>query len=152
MLAEGAEVVYGPQRKRARLIRKASGGTWIIEIGSVRLKASTADLLPVRATKTDSPLYDIELARQSDESPARASFELNLRGFRLAEALAAVERQIDLASLQGMSLFSIIHGTGEGVLGKGIHDYLRSSPVVEDYHFARPEEGGYGKTIVRLKV
>ncbi|PKL06192.1 MAG: endonuclease MutS2 [Spirochaetae bacterium HGW-Spirochaetae-9] len=151
-LVEGAEVVYGTQRKRARLIRKASNNTWIIEIGSVRLKASTADLLPVSATKLDRPLYDVELARGSDENLARASFELNLRGFRLAEALAAVERQIDLASLQGLSLFSIIHGTGEGVLGKGIHDYLRSSPVVEDYHFARPEEGGYGKTIVRLKV
>lgn len=151
-LTEGAEVLYGPQRKRARLIRKASGGAWIIEIGSVRLKASTADLLPVRAAKTDSPLYDIELARQSDESLARAGFEINLRGFRLAEALAAVERQIDLASLQGLSLFSIIHGTGEGVLGKGIQDYLKTNPAVEDYHFARPEEGGYGKTIVRLKV
>ncbi|MDP2791107.1 MAG: Smr/MutS family protein [Rectinemataceae bacterium] len=151
-LVEGAEVVYGPQRKRARLIRKASGSTWIIEIGSVRLKVSAADLLPAQAARIDRPAYDVELARGSDENTARASFELNLRGFRLAEALAAVERQIDLASLQGLSLFSIIHGTGEGVLGKGIHDYLRSSPVVEDYHFARPEEGGYGKTIVRLKV
>jgi DNA mismatch repair protein MutS2 len=151
-LTEGAEVLYGSQRKRARLIRKASGGTWIIEIGSLRLTASKADLLPVQEAKVDGPHYDIELARRSDEGPSRASFELNLRGFRLAEALAAVERQIDLASLQGLSLFSIIHGTGEGVLGKGIHDYLRSSPVVEDYHFARPEEGGYGKTIVRLKV
>ncbi len=151
-LAEGDEVAYGPQRKRARLIRKASGGTWIIEIGSVRLKAAAADLLPAQTARVERPLYDLELAHGSDEGSARASFELNLRGFRLAEALAAVERQIDLASLQGLGLFSIIHGTGEGVLGKGIHDYLRTSPVVEDYHFARPEEGGYGKTIVRLKV
>ena len=75
-----------------------------------------------------------------------------MRGFRLAEALEAVERQVDAASLQGLNLFSIIHGTGEGVLGKGIHDYLRSNGAVEDYHFARPEEGGYGKTIVRLKA
>ena len=63
-----------------------------------------------------------------------------------------MERQVDAASLQGLSLFSIIHGTGEGVLGKGIHEYLKSNPAVEDYHFARPEEGGYGKTIVRLKA
>ena len=54
-------------------------------------------------------------------------------------------------SLQGLSLFSIIHGTGEGILGKGIHDYLRRQPAVAEYHFARPEEGGYGKTVVRLK-
>jgi DNA mismatch repair protein MutS2 len=62
-----------------------------------------------------------------------------------------VERQVDAASLQGLSLFQIVHGTGEGVLGRGIQEYLRSHPAVADFHFARPEEGGYGKTIVRLK-
>ena len=69
----------------------------------------------------------------------------------MQEALEAVERQIDAAALQGLQLFSIIHGTGEGILGRGIHEYLRGNPAVQDYHFARPEEGGYGKTVVRLK-
>ena len=63
----------------------------------------------------------------------------------------AVEKQVDAASLQGLGMFQILHGTGEGVLGKGVHEYLRNHPAVADYHFARPEEGGYGKTIVRLK-
>jgi DNA mismatch repair protein MutS2 len=150
--AEGEEVMYGPYGKRARLIRKASGGRCVIEIGSMRLTVARSDLMPVEEKKSDRPVYDVELAPAGAEGTARASFELDLRGFRLLEALGAVERQIDAASLQGLSLFSIIHGTGEGILGKGIHDYLRSNPAVDDYHFARPEEGGYGKTIVRLKA
>jgi len=152
VLAEGSEALYGPQRKRVRLIRKAAAGKWIIETGSLRLTAAEADLVPVRSSGPDRPAYDVELAAAGPGASIRASFELNLRGFRLGDALAAVERQIDAASLQGLNLFSIIHGTGEGILGRGIHEYLKSSPAVEDYHFARPEEGGYGKTIVRLKA
>ncbi|HWR11616.1 MAG TPA: Smr/MutS family protein [Rectinemataceae bacterium] len=152
VFAEGEEVMYGPYRKRARLIRKASGGKCVIEIGSMRLTVAKTDLTPVEEKKSDRPVYDVELAPADAEGPARASFELDLRGFRLLEAIGAVERQIDAASLQGLSLFSIIHGTGEGILGKGIHDYLKSNPAIDDYHFARPEEGGYGKTIVRLKA
>ncbi len=152
ILAEGAEVLYGPSRRRARLIRQASAGKWVIEIGSLKLTVAEGDLAAAEESAAERPAYDVELAPRGAEGPARASFELDLRGFRLAEALEAVERQVDAASLQGLNLFSIIHGTGEGVLGKGIHDYLRSNGAVEDYHFARPEEGGYGKTIVRLKA
>ena len=95
---------------------------------------------------------DVELASGSGEGRPKAVFELDLRGFRLAEALAALERQVDAASLSGLNLFSIIHGTGEGILGPGIHAFLKSNPAVADYHFARPEEGGYGKTVIRLKA
>ena len=151
-LAEGAEVLYGPSRRRARLIRQASAGKWVIEIGSLKLTVAEGELAAAEESAAERPAYDVELASRGAEGPVRASFELDLRGFRLAEALEAVERQVDAASLQGLNLFSIIHGTGEGVLGKGIHDYLRSNGAVEDYHFARPEEGGYGKTIVRLKA
>lgn len=153
-LAEGSEALYGPYKKRARLLRKDQSGKWLIEIGSLRLSVEEGDLWPLEEGPPPlKPAYDIELAPVSGENAgARASFELDLRGFRLAEALAAVEKQIDGAALQGLGLFSIIHGTGEGVLGKGIQQYLKTNPAVEDYHFARPEEGGYGKTIVRLKA
>ena len=93
----------------------------------------------------------VELAPRGEGGGSRAVFELDLRGYRLAAALDAVEKQVDAAGLQRLSLFQILHGTGEGVLGKGIHDYLRNHPGVAEYHFARPEEGGYGKTIVRMK-
>ncbi|MDX9826422.1 MAG: Smr/MutS family protein [Spirochaetia bacterium] len=149
--SEGDEVLYGANRRRARAVRKAAPGQWLIELGSLRLTVSAAELLPARKKTDTSPGYDVELApREGGEAP-KAKFELDLRGFRLHEALEAVERQIDAASLQGLKSFSIIHGTGEGILGKGIHDYLRDQGAVEDYHFARPEEGGYGKTQVRLK-
>jgi DNA mismatch repair protein MutS2 len=38
---------------------------------------------------------------------------------RLAEALEALTRQIDAASLAGLGTFSVIHGTGEGYWAEG---------------------------------
>ena len=147
---EGVQVLIGTARKRGRVLRRAKKGYWLVETESMRLTLPEEELLPVADAPTGRPQVQIELASRG-EGGTKAAFELDLRGYRLAAALDAVEKQVDAAALQGLSLFQIIHGTGEGVLGKGIQDYLRGHPAVADFHFARPEEGGYGKTIVRLK-
>jgi DNA mismatch repair protein MutS2 len=151
VLEEGVQVLVGPGRKRGIAIRKAKKGYWVVETESVRLTLPEGDLVPVADAPATKLSVQVELAPRGEGGSARAVFELDLRGFRLAEALDAVEKQVDAAGLQGLSLFQILHGTGEGVLGRGIQDYLRNHPGVAEYHFARPEEGGYGKTIVRLK-
>jgi DNA mismatch repair protein MutS2 len=151
VLAEGVQVLIGPGRKRGLAIRRAKKGYWVVETESVRLTVSEGDLVPVEDAPSAKLSVQVELAPRGEGGSARAVFELDLRGFRLAEALDAVEKQVDAAGLQGLSLFQILHGTGEGVLGRGIQDYLRNHPGVAEYHFARPEEGGYGKTIVRMK-
>jgi DNA mismatch repair protein MutS2 len=150
-VAEGVQVLVGPGRKRGLVIRRAKKGYWVVETESVRLTLPESDLLPVADAPTPKISVQVELAPRGEGGGSKAVFELDLRGYRLAEALEAVEKQVDAAGLQGLSLFQILHGTGEGVLGRGIHEFLRSHPGIEDFHFARPEEGGYGKTIVRLK-
>jgi DNA mismatch repair protein MutS2 len=150
-LSEGANVFVAPGGRRGVLVRRAKRDQWVVEIGSLRLSVPESQLRVAAEAPAPRPLFQVELASRGEGGRSTAAFELDLRGFRLAEAIDAVERQIDAASLQGLSLFQIIHGTGEGVLGKGIQEYLRSHPSVADYHFARPEEGGYGKTVVRLK-
>ena len=155
-LGPGVRVIAGKSRASGVVVRAAKKGSWIVETETMRLTLPESELSAV-ATSADearggrSPSVAVELAPREATGRSTAVFELDLRGFRLAEALEAVEKQIDAASLQGLSLFSLLHGTGNGVLGKGIHEFLRGQPGVADYHFARPEEGGYGKTVVRLK-
>ena len=151
VLEEGAAVLVNPGKKRGVVLRRAKKGYWLVETESIRLTVPESKLELVPEAAAAKMQVAVELAPRGEGGRTTAAFELDLRGFRLAEALEAVEKQIDAASLQGLSLFSIIHGTGEGILGKGIHDYLRRQPAVAEYHFARPEEGGYGKTVVRLK-
>jgi len=46
----------------------------------------------------------------------------------------------------------IIHGMGTGVLRNGIMDFLKNNPLVESCSYERAELGGYGCTVVKLKI
>ena len=73
-----------------------------------------------------------------------------MRGQRLHEALERVERQLDGALLSGLHQFTILHGTGEGVLRHGIRQYLDRRRDVVGFAPAAQQAGGAGKTVVRL--
>jgi DNA mismatch repair protein MutS2 len=81
----------------------------------------------------------------------RPAFELRLLGMRHDEAVKALERQLDLAAMKGLKEFSVVHGKGHGILQEAVVSILKRSPVVKSWAFARPEEGGTGKTLVTLE-
>lgn len=76
---------------------------------------------------------------------------LDLRGMLMEEAVKTVEKNLDLAVMNGVNCLHIIHGKGEGILRKGVWDFLRTQDYIKSYDYAKPEEGGQGKTIVYLK-
>jgi DNA mismatch repair protein MutS2 len=118
-----------------------------VAAGSLRAAFSPAELAAApRQTEQGlvAPAVSEELADRE------FSHQLDLRGLRLEEALRRLERQLDHAVVRGLPEFSVIHGLGEGILQRGIHRYLRESRLVKDYYFASPEEGGFGKTVVRI--
>jgi DNA mismatch repair protein MutS2 len=150
-LERGMEVIIRGTGKHGIVVRKAKADRWIVATDTLRGSFPARDLQPVQsasevAASTREPMLSISEELHS----APASFQLDLRGMRLEEALKQVEQQIDRAVLSGMSEFSIVHGMGEGVLQRGIHEYLRSSSQVKDYFFSTPEQGGFGRTVVRL--
>ena len=130
------------------MLRAGKRGFWDVEIGALRMTLPERELIP---TSSAEPVRRVEIMQADLAGTTSASLELNLRGMRLEEALEALRRQLDAASLTGLYDFSVIHGKGDGILQRGVHDYLKSHPGVADYHFSRPEEGGYGKTVVALK-
>ncbi|MDR0452655.1 MAG: Smr/MutS family protein [Treponema sp.] len=144
-VAPGAEVLVGERKRRGKVIRPEKGG-WLVETGSLRITVAEDELVPA-PPEDAGPL--IETAGLS--AAARACFELNLRGMRLEEAIETLQRQIDAAVLSGLGEFSVIHGKGNGVLQKGVHEYLAKQDQVADYFFSRPELGGFGRTEVVLR-
>ncbi|MCL2070408.1 MAG: endonuclease MutS2 [Treponema sp.] len=154
-LKPGTEVLAGESRKPGRILRrdrKASGpGRWVVEIGSLKMSFSEAELVPLAGNGNKgrgggSTAWAAELSEG-----AAATVELKLRGLRLNEALEALGRQLDAAALAGLHGFAVIHGLGDGILSKGVHELLKKDPRVADYYFSRPEQGGFGRTEVIMK-
>jgi DNA mismatch repair protein MutS2 len=84
------------------------------------------------------------------EIPAIKSSEIDIRGYRIEEGLAELDRFIEHALLNGLSQVSVIHGKGTGRLQEMVREYLAGHPRVEQFDFAPLEEGGAGMTRVKL--
>jgi DNA mismatch repair protein MutS2 len=150
--APGMEVLAGESKRRGVLVRldkkSPSGNTWIVEIGSLKISFPEQELVPAApGRKTRKPL-----AAQVDfaEAPTARS-EINLCGMRLEEALDSLRRQTEASMLCGLKSFAVIHGKGDGILQRGVHDWLKKDPFVADYYFSHPELGGFGRTEVVMK-
>lgn len=75
---------------------------------------------------------------------------LDLRGYRVEEALDAVEAYLDKASLVNLSPVYIIHGHGTGALKQVVRDYLMHSPYVAKFRAGENAEGGDGVSVVDI--
>jgi DNA mismatch repair protein MutS2 len=146
VLAPGVEVLAGAKRRRGTIVKAGKRGSWIVEIGSLKISFPPEEL----SAAVSGEKKGITISSDLNGEP-RARMELNLRGMRLEDALLALQRQIDAASLSGLCEFAIIHGKGDGILQRGVHDFLKQQSIVADYSFSRPELGGFGRTEVVLK-
>ena len=147
-IREGMEVTVRGAGRRGKVLRKDRGKRWIIETETLRLSLLPSEMQPADPAKEKPGERFVSYsAATSADLP---SLEIDLRGLRLEEAIRRLEKQIDSALVHGLSQFGVIHGKGEGILMKAIHEYLGKSRQVKDYWFSSPEEGGFGKTNVVL--
>ena len=79
-----------------------------------------------------------------------AAVRVDLRGARVDEALAEVQRFVDEAVVGGVPSVEILHGKGTGALRQAIHEQLARRPDVTGYGDAPPDRGGHGVTVVEL--
>lgn len=113
--------------------------------------------------KMNTTIDELELAKKqvaskkkdkgkiSDSFNKAFSMELNLLGYRVDEALAMVDKYLDNALYAKVYDVRIVHGVGTGALRKAVQSYLKTSKLVEHYHYGMQSEGGLGATIVKLK-
>ena len=153
-LREGMEVLIPHLHRRGTLIRKEKN-TWLVAVDTFKMAfpAEKLELLPPQSVPNTSAvlstpqiLVEAELHQQS-----RPEFELRLLGMRLAEAETALQKQLDLAVMHNLQEFSIIHGKGNGILQTMVQEKLANTSFIAEFFFARPEHGGSGKTIVKLR-
>jgi DNA mismatch repair protein MutS2 len=75
---------------------------------------------------------------------------LDIRGARVDEALAGLERYLEDASLAGLGQVTVIHGLGTGALRDAVRSASAGHPLVKSVRPGERGEGGDGATIVTL--
>ncbi|MBO4705215.1 MAG: Smr/MutS family protein [Spirochaetaceae bacterium] len=172
--APGIDVLLKGGRQTGVIVSKAKKGSWVVQVGSLRLTVAEKDLSV--APKQSKPVVSVEVAPDDrvygannalgaavhkeisadgrvsfgKTSAERPKFELRLLGMRYEEAIKTLEHQLDLCAINNFKEFSVIHGKGTGILQEAVWKYLSGCSAVKEYHFAKPEDGGTGKTYVTL--
>jgi len=77
--------------------------------------------------------------------------ELNVIGRTTDEAVDAVDKFLDEASLASLSQVRIVHGHGTGALRRAIAGLLSGHPHVARFLAAPQDQGGTGATLVELR-
>ena len=123
-----------------------------VDMGAMKMKVKKDELAvldenykePVKVKIPGTSFNKFELKRYA------MSQTLDLRGYRVEEALDEVEAYLDKASLANLTPVYIIHGHGTGALKEAVRDFLRTSPYVAKFRPGEDSEGGDGVSVVDI--
>ena len=139
------------------IVDQIKDGVAEVRVKSLRFREKLENLELVEATAPKPQQGKLEKLRRSAESeihPAaaeKAESELNVIGQTTDEAVDAVDKFLDEASLASLSKVRIIHGHGTGALRRAIGALLDGHPHVSRFLPAPPDQGGAGATVVELR-
>jgi DNA mismatch repair protein MutS2 len=130
------------------IVKSISDGQAEVDVNGKRLRAAAKTLTvlgkPVAAPATVR--VNIDLAERSGSLS-----DLNVIGCTVDEALDRAGRFLDETLVTDQRTVRLIHGHGTGRLQKAIAGFLKSHPLVANFHAAPLEQGGGGVTVVELK-
>jgi DNA mismatch repair protein MutS2 len=136
------------------------GDNALVQIGAMRLTVPKGDLRlrargrAVRQAQRDSAGLgpaSSDSGTTALEAATTAQTQIDVRGKRFVEAEPLVDRWIDDAILLGHSPLRLIHGKGTGLLGRGLQQYLKAHPFVQNVRYGHADEGGGGVTVFELR-
>jgi len=147
----GDAVVFADGSATGELI-ELQGENALVFAGGLKLKTKLSNLVKVdqsKKRKKNKPAFKTTSYR-TDYDPGEFSASLNIRGYRGDEAVKEVMFYLDKAVSRGLKQVEIIHGKGEGILKKLVHEHLSERKEVEKFEIAPIQQGGAGCTVVYL--
>jgi DNA mismatch repair protein MutS2 len=140
------------------IVDQIKDGVAEVRVKSLRFREKLDNLELVQATAPKSQAGKLEKLRRSAATEThvaaaedKAQSELNVIGQTTDEAVDAVDKFLDEASLASLSKVRIIHGHGTGALRRAIGALLDGHPHVSRFLPAPPDQGGAGATLVELR-
>jgi DNA mismatch repair protein MutS2 len=130
---------------------EVDGKRAVVMVNGLRLKTNYNNLVKVQApAKKKSPQITVTVIGSADDDGLvrKASPSLDIRGKRGEEAIAELTIYLDKAMSSGLNQVEIIHGKGDGILRKLVHNHLGTRKEVKEFALAPWEQGGPGCTLV----
>lgn len=139
------------------IVDSIKNGEAELRVKSLRLREKLENLelveevTPVKSSGRFAKLRETHAASiQVPITETATTSELNVIGQRADEAVDAVDKFLDAASLAGTSQLRIVHGHGTGALRRAIGELLKDHPHVARFRSAPQDQGGSGATVVEL--
>ena len=167
-LVVGAPVIV-PKLGRAEVVAPPHDGKVEIRLGQMKALVPIADVLMdshraaraaererERVVESDKPdgngVVLIDGVPAGGKATARTiDSTIDVRGQRVDEAVAAVDRFLDESLLASRDTAFVVHGHGTGALRTAIRTHLGGHAGIEKFRAGEPNEGGDGVTVAFLK-
>ena len=160
--APGRDIVVGDKVKLRSfgsigIVDSIKNGEAELRVKSLRLREKLENLelveevAPVKSSGRFAKLRETHAASVQAPISETTASELNVIGQRTDEAVDAVDKFLDAASLAGTSQLRIVHGHGTGALRRAIGELLKDHPHVARFRSAPQDQGGSGATVVELR-
>lgn len=133
-----------------------SKGMCFVQIGIMKTKVAVSKLRLL-----DKPKVEINNNQKSKSMIStkgvegrmtrRVQSELDIRGYAADDGIYEVDSFLDEAVMSGLTLVTIIHGKGTGVLKNAVRNHLKRHPHVKSSRKGVYGEGEDGVTVIELK-
>lgn len=121
-----------------------------VQMGQIKTKINKDKLALFNQKLVSKPVLKFQPKESFTLQRYDMSSTLDLRGYRVEEALDSLEFFLDKASLVNLTPVYVIHGHGSGALKSAIQEFLSTSPYVAKYRFGEQAEGGDGVSVVDI--
>ena len=154
-LKKGDNVIIAESGRKGIVVNPPDAkGMCFVQVGVMKTKLDVKKLrLVEKQNDTKQPKKRGTVSTKGVESrmTRKVSTELDIRGYASDDGIYAVDNFLDAAVMSGISLVTIIHGKGTGVLKNAVRAHLKRHPQVKTARPGLYGEGEDGVTVVELK-
>jgi DNA mismatch repair protein MutS2 len=161
--------VIVPKLGRCEIAAAPTNGKVEVRLGVMHAMVEVADVLldSHRAARRAEQERILSSADDKPQGPSVALVEgvpaggratartidatIDVRGQRVDEAVASVDRFLDESVLANRDTAFIVHGHGTGALRQAVRAHLTHHQSIETFRAGEPNEGGDGVTVAFLR-
>lgn len=153
-LKKGDNVLIVDSNRKAILVSEPdSKGQCFVQAGVMKMKVDSSKLRLIEKQQPVKQPKHSGVSTKGVESrmTRKVQTELDIRGYTADEGVYEVDNFLDAAVMSGISIVTIIHGKGTGVLKNAVRAHLKKHPHVKSSRRGLYGEGEDGVTVVELK-